>query len=535
MGGLTDAIYNRDDLAKYMIPLSLIGIYLIRGIGGFIGNYFLAKVSFSVIHELRTSIIDNVITLPNGYFEQNNSGHLISTITFNVSQVTGAATSAVKVIIREGITVLALLSMVFYYNWKLSLIFVAIAPLIGLVVMIASKRFRKISKKIQVSMGDITQVSTEVINGYKEVKSFNGQAYERERFFKASKANYRQNIKMVRTSAINTPLLQMIVAFALSFLVFLALTFMADMDPKDFIIYITAAGLLPKPIRQLSEVNSTIQKGIAAAESIFELIDETPEQDHGTHEVDHVRGELVFDHIGFQYSSSEHAVIKNLNLTIKPGQTIALVGRSGSGKSTLANLIPRFYDVLSGEIRLDGVPLSDYALQNLRAHISVVTQQVILFNDTLRNNIAYGALSDSSLEAVRQAAVSAHAIEFIDKLPDGLDTFVGENGVLLSGGQRQRLAIARALLKDAPILILDEATSALDNESERIIQEALSELMKGRTTVVIAHRLSTIENADVIVVMDQGGIVEMGSHHDLLSQQGAYYQLHQQQLQSPSA
>ena len=530
MGRLTDAIYTKNASATYLIPLALIGIYFVRGIGGFLGNYFLAKVTFSIVQTLRNAIVHNFTTLPNGFFEQHNSGHLISSITFNVTQVTGAATGAVKVILREGITVIALLAMIFYYNWQLSLTFIAIAPLIGLVVSYASKRFRKISGKIQVSMGEITQVSSEVINGYKEVKSFGGQDYEKQRFEKASHRNYKQNLKMVLTQSINTPVLQMIVAFALSFLVFLALSMTESMNPEAFIVYITAAGLLPKPIRQLSEVNSTIQKGIAAAESIFALLDEPSEQNTGKHTSTRARGLLEFQQLTFQYPNSDTPVIKNLNLTIEPGQTVALVGSSGSGKSTLANLIPRFYEPKSGQILLDGTPLQDYELNNLRTHISLVTQQVTLFNGTIKDNIAYGGLQHHTLDDVKKAACQAYASEFIDKQTDSYNTLVGEDGVLLSGGQRQRLAIARALLKDAPLLILDEATSALDNTSEKHIQAALKAVMRNRTTLVIAHRLTTIESADIIIVMDHGSIIEQGRHDELYAKQGAYYQLHQAQV-----
>ena len=530
MGNLTDAIYLKDPQAVYFIPLSLLAIYLVRGIGGFIGTYFLAKVSFSIVHKLRTEMFNKLVLLPNSYYEQNNSGHLISMITFNVAQVTGAATGAIKVIIREGITVIALLGFLFYSNWQLSLTFLAITPLIAFVVAYASKRFKKLSKKIQVTMGDITHISSEAINGYKEVKSFGGEQYEQQRFLAASKKNYRQNMKMTMTSAINTPVLQMIVASALSFLVFLALSFLGDMEPADFVSYLIAAGLLPKPIRQLSEVNSTIQKGIAAAESVFSILDESAEQDHGTYKTAKTAGRLEFKNVQFTYPRTEKNIINDFNLTIESGQNIALVGRSGSGKSTLVSLISRFYDIEQGEILLDGQPIDSYALNSLRQQISLVTQDVTLFNDTIENNIAYGALSRYGREEVIQAAESAYAMEFINEQSDGLDTLVGEDGVLLSGGQRQRLAIARALLKNAPVLILDEATSALDTESEQKIQAALENVMQGRTTLVIAHRLSTIEKADLIVVMDKGAIIEQGTHNELLNKEGFYSQLHKKQF-----
>ena len=529
-GWLADAVYTRESSAVYLIPLSLLGIYFLRGLGSFIGNYFLAKVSLSIVRTMRNDLFDKLVLLPNSFYEQHNSGHLISLITFNVTQVTGAATDAIKVIIREGIAVIALLGYLLYLNWQLSLAFFAVAPLIAFVVAYASKRFKKLSKKIQISMGDLTHVSSEAINGYKEVKSFGGQEYEKHRFHQASENNYLQNIKMVMTSSVNTPVLQMIVALALASLVFVALSMMGEMDPAAFITYITAAGLLPKPIRQLSEVNATIQKGIAAAESIFDLLDKPQENDYGSIQIERSNGHLEFKNLTFKYPGTDKEIIKNFNLTIQPGQSVALVGRSGSGKSTLANLIPRFYEVLHGEILLDGKSLSNYSLTSLREQISLVTQQVTLFNDSIENNIAYGALSQHSRDDVIRAAESAYAMEFIQEQSNDLDTLVGEDGVLLSGGQRQRLAIARALLKDAPILILDEATSALDTESERKIQAALEHVMQGRTTLIIAHRLSTIENADLIVVMDHGEIVEQGSHHDLLAQDGYYSQLHSKEF-----
>jgi subfamily B ATP-binding cassette protein MsbA len=525
-GWLGDAVYKKQPQATYLIPLALLGIYILRGLGSFIGTYFLAKVSLSIVAALRNSLFDKLILLPNNYYEQNNSGHLISLITYNVTQVTGASTDAIKVIIREGIAVVALLSYLLYLNWQLSIAFIVVAPIIGFVVSYASKRFKKLSKKIQVSMGDLTHVCSESINAYKEVKSFGGHEYERERFYKSTKNNFAQSLKMVKTSAINTPVLQMIVALALASLVFVALSFIGDMQPDKFITYITAAGLLPKPIRQLSEVNVTIQKGIAAAESIFQLLDEKQEEDFGSIEIKKSQGQLEFKNVSFKYPSSDKVVIKNLNLTINPGQSVALVGHSGSGKSTIANLIPRFYDIEEGQILLDGKSLNEYTLASLREQISYVSQQVTLFNDTIEKNIAYGSLHNKNREDVLSAAKSAHAMEFIDEQTDGLETLVGEDGVLLSGGQRQRLAIARTLLKDAPIFILDEATSALDTESERKIQSALENVMKDRTTLVIAHRLSTIENADLIIVLDHGEIVEQGSHSELLAMNGYYTQLH---------
>jgi len=525
-GWLASAVYENNKDAIYLIPLSFLGIYIIRGIGSFIGNYFLSKVSFSIIKVLRIEIFDRLILLPNNYYEKNNSGHLISLITYNVTQVTAAATGAIKVLIREGIAVVALFGYLLYLNWLLTLVFVAIAPVIALIVKYTSKRFKNISTKIQDSMGDLTHVSSEAIHGYKEIKSFGGEAYEKERFYQANEINYKHNMKLIKTSSINTPVLQIVVAIALSTLVFLALSFMGDMEPEAFIIYITAAGLLPKPIRQLSEINSAIQKGIAAAESIFNLIDEDIEKDTGTHNNDIVEGKLEFKNISFSYPNTEKIILNNFSLTIEAGKTVALVGQSGSGKSTLANLIPRFYDITHGELLLDGISINDYPLSNLRDQISYVAQNVTLFNDTIRNNIAYGKLKTKSEEEVIEAAINAHVMDFVQDQPQGLETITGEDGVLLSGGQKQRLAIARALLKNSPILILDEATSALDTESETKIQDALNHVVKGRTTLIIAHRLSTIENADLIVVMNHGEIVEQGTHKELIEKGGYYNQLH---------
>ncbi|MFK5985750.1 MAG: lipid A export permease/ATP-binding protein MsbA [Pseudomonadota bacterium] len=529
-GWLSEAVFQPTESAKYLIPLALIGIYIVRGLGLFLGNYYLSKVSEFTVHSLRCEMFNHQLNLPNSFYDNNNSGQLISRITFNVTQVTAAATDAIKVLLREGIAVIALLSTLFYLNWQLSLIFIAIAPIIAIVVGIASKKFRKISTKIQLAMGDITHVTSEVINGYQEVKSFAGEDYEKQRFLQASQSNLEHNIKMVKTSSINTPILQMIVAMALALLLYIGLSFVAQMSAAGFITYMTAAGLLPKPIKQLSDVNSTIQKGIAAAISIFELLDTESEQDKGTISVARVKGKIAIKNLSFTYPHTDIMVLKQLNISLQPGKSIALVGRSGSGKSTLANLIPRFYQNEEDNILLDDIPINQYQLKNLRSQIALVSQNITLFNDTIANNIAYGALVNCSPEQIRAAAKSAYALEFIEKLADGFNTQIGEDGTLLSGGQRQRIGIARALLKDAPVLILDEATSALDTESEREIQAALEHVMQGRSTLIIAHRLSTIEKADQIIVLDQGQIIETGSHKDLLAKKGTYFGLYQNQF-----
>lgn len=526
--------YLQDLQLLVAVPLLIIMIAAWQGLGSFLSNYYLAKVSLGLVHDLRVELFNKLLVLPNRYFDTHNSGHLISRITFNVTMVTGAATDAIKVVIREGLTVIFLFAYLLWMNWKLTLVMLAILPVISFMVGNTSKKFRKQSKKIQVAMGDVTHVASETIQGYRVVRSFGGESYEEQRFARASQSNTNKQLRMTRTSAIYTPALQLVIYTAMASLMFLVLFLRGDATAGDLVAYITAAGLLPKPIRQLSEVSSTIQKGVAGAESIFEQLDVEPEVDNGTIERERISGRLDVQKLSFTYPGTDREVLKDISFTAAPGQMIALVGRSGSGKSTLASLIPRFYHHESGKILLDDVEIEDYRLRNLRKHVAQVTQHVTLFNDTVANNIAYGDLAGAPRADIERAAEDAYAMDFISQLPQGLDTEVGENGVLLSGGQRQRLAIARALLKNAPLLILDEATSALDTESERHIQAALDKVMKGRTTLVIAHRLSTIEKADLILVMDHGEIVERGTHTELLAQGGYYSRLHAMGLDEPA-
>lgn len=517
---------------RILIPAAILGVFLFRGTGTFLGSYFMAKIANKVVYDLRTTMFDKLVALPSSYYNDMPSGRLLSKLTYDTEQVIGAVTSAVKTLLREGFTVIGLLGYMLYTNWKLSLLFLLIIPVIGFVVSYASKRFRKLSKNIQNAMGGVSDVASESIKGQEVVKIFGGFEYERQRFSKAAEDNRRSQMKMELTKALNIPVVQFLVAIALAVLIWLALdpTLSAQMSAGDFVAFIGAAGMLSKPARQLTDVNSILQKGIAAAQSIFEFIDMTEEVDQGTKALPKAQGNIEWRNLSFQYPNTERLALNGINLTVPAGKTLALVGRSGGGKSTMANLIPRLYDVTEGELLIDDHDIRQYPLRELRSQIALVNQNVVLFNGSIRDNIAYGYLRDASEQDVIEAAKAANAWEFIQELDQGLDTVVGENGVLLSGGQRQRIAIARAILKNAPILILDEATSALDTESERAIQQALDTLMKNRTTIAIAHRLSTIENADIIAVVDHGSIIESGSHAELLELNGAYAGLHQKQF-----
>ncbi|HTR01144.1 MAG TPA: lipid A export permease/ATP-binding protein MsbA [Candidatus Acidoferrum sp.] len=520
------------DMQRLSLPGLVILVVLVRGIGGLIGSYFMAQMAFRIVHRLRTEVLQRLLRLPLPFYDRHNSGHLISSVTFNVAQISGAVSDALVVSIREGLNIVGLMSWLLWLNWRLTLTFIVVTPLISAVVFFAARHLRRYSRRIQSSMGDVTQILNETLKGLKVIRTFGAERQQGQRFTDASQLNTQQNLKLALTAAISAPIIQTLVGCSFAFLLWLALApqYQSGITPEQFVGFLITAGMLFKPVQQTSKVNADIQKGLAAAASIFALIDEPGEKDTGNYSVERVQGAVEYHHVNFHYQSSNEPVLHNLSLTIEPGQTVAIVGHSGSGKTTLVNLLPRFYDIHSGDILLDGRSLREYGLGNLRHQIALVSQQVVLFNGTVRDNVAYGELAGTPEAQIITALEHAHAMEFIRELPQGLDTVVGDDGLLLSGGQRQRLAIARALLKNAPILILDEATSALDSASERHIQDALQYLMKGRTTLVIAHRLSTIEGADRIVVMDKGRIVESGTHQQLLAMGGTYASLHRLQF-----
>ncbi|MDP1594929.1 MAG: lipid A export permease/ATP-binding protein MsbA [Gallionella sp.] len=529
---LDGTFVHKDQAMMRIVPLVIILIFLVRGIATFVGTLAISWVGNKLVMDLREEMFRKLLCLPTGYYDEHATGSLLSKLTFDVTQVTTAATTVVTITVRDSIVMAGLLGWLFYLNWKLTLLTLLMAPVIALIISTISKRMRLSSRDSQQSMGDMTQVIEESVSAHKVVKLFGGQQYERDRFHQQANWVRRHAMKQASAAAANVPIVQMVAAIALAVVVYLA-TLQSNADEVTvggFVSFIMAMLMLTAPLKRLTGVSEYLQRGLAAAESVFTLLDTLGETDEGKVVGGRVRGELHFDKVQFSYAPDARPVLKNISLDIRAGENVAFVGASGSGKTTLVNLVPRFYSATGGEIRLDGYDLTELTLTSLRANIALVSQEVVLFNDTISANIAYGQMRAVSEAEIIAAATAAHAMEFIREWPEGMSTLVGERGVKLSGGQRQRIAIARAILKDAPVLILDEATSALDSESERHVQAALETLMQGRTTLVIAHRLSTIEKADRIVVLQKGEIAEIGNHAELLARDGVYAQLHRVQF-----
>lgn len=531
---LLDGSFTKNsDHSLHTTPLLLVGLFIARGLTDYLHTTALNIVANKVVLDMRTQMFDKLLCLPTSYFDGATNAALISRLTYNTQQISPIITVSLITLVKDTLTVIGLLGYMLWMNWQLSLAFFSVLPLIGWTIRSVSRRLRTLSKSQQSTMGTLSHVLDEVIGGHREIRIFGSERYEAQRFFNAANAIRRYSIKVVATAAANGPIVQIIAVIALAAIIYYASlqSSMNQLTVGGFVSFFGAMALLLSPLKRLSNVNEQLQRGLAAAQSVFEFLDASEEVDAGTQTIGRAQGHLHFEQIRFSYPGTDRAALSDIVLDIQPGETVALVGSSGSGKSTLMSLIPRFYEPSQGRILLDGVDIHQLKLSDLRANIGLVTQNVVLFNDTIAANIAYGR-PDVSEDDIRRAAQAANALDFIEALPQGFQTEIGENGARLSGGQRQRISIARALLKDAPILLLDEATSALDTESERAVQVALDNARHGRTTLVIAHRLSTIVNADRIVVMSEGRIAEVGTHQELLTLGGIYSNLHRMQFSS---
>jgi subfamily B ATP-binding cassette protein MsbA len=532
-GGLV----GKDPKTMVWVPLAIIGLFLLRGLSSFINEYSTSWLSGHLVQRLRQEMFQRLLRLPVTYYENQSSGRMVSRVMNDVNQITEAGFSVITITVKDGLTVLGLFGLLLYTDWRLTLVCFTVFPTVAICIQYISRRLRKLSRENQAQMGQLTQVLGESIECQRVVKIYNGEMYEAGRFAEGAKAIRQNHVKQRATSAINTGVTQLIIACALAAVLYYAgvLARQNALTPGGFVTFVTAMMMVFDPIKRITNVTILLQRGLAAAESVFVFLDEALEPDHGTRVLTETRGALSFRNVSFRYARAGRDALAGITLNVEPGETLALVGPSGGGKTTLVSLIPRFYIPQTGEVLLDGMPINDITLNSLRAQIALVSQDIVLSNDSVAANIAYGCQELVSRDAVVEAARAANALDFIEAMPEGFDTLIGEKGVRLSGGQRQRLAIARALLKNAPILILDEATSALDTQSERLVQAALENLMKNRTTIVIAHRLSTIENADRIAVMERGQIVELGSHRTLLAQQGIYARLHHLQFHEEPA
>ena len=529
---LDDGFGKADRSILLWMPLVVIGLMIVRGISGYISSYCISWVSGKVVMQMRRRLFGHMMGMPVAFFDQQSTGTLLSRITYDSEQVASSSSSALVTVVREGASIIGLFIMMFYYSWQLSIILVIIAPIVSIVIRLVSKRFRDISKNMQNTMGHVTTSAEQMLKGHKEVLIFGGQKVETERFDSVSNRMRQQGMRLVSASSISDPIIQLIASLALAFVLYAASfpSVMETLSAGTITVVFSSMIALMRPLKSLTNVNAQFQRGMAACQTLFSILDMEQEKDEGKRVIERAKGDIEFKNVTFTYPGRDTPALLDVAFSIPAGKTVALVGRSGSGKSTIANLMTRFYDIQQGEIMLDGHDLREYTLSSLRNQVALVSQNVHLFNDTIANNIAYARTDVFTREEIEKAATMAYAMDFISKMDNGLDTVIGENGVLLSGGQRQRIAIARALLRDSPVLILDEATSALDTESERAIQSALDELQKNRTSLVIAHRLSTIEKADEILVIEDGRVVERGNHADLLEQRGAYAQLHRMQF-----